>query len=397
LLLAGRDLLGTAQTGTGKTAAFALPVLHRLSASGNPAPGSGRQVRALVLAPTRELAVQIADSFRGYSRGTPLRSAVVMGGVSQQPQARALAHGVDILVATPGRLLDLVQQRLVQLHKTEVLVVDEADRMLDMGFLPDVRRIVGTLPVNRQTLLFSATMPPAIEQLARTILRQPAHARITPVAATTALIDESVCFVPRQAKPAFLLRLLRESPIARAIVFTRTKHGADRVARQLSRSGIRAEALHGNKSQSARQRMLASFRSSQPPVLVATDLAARGIDVDGVSHVYNFDLPLDAEVYVHRIGRTGRAGASGQAVSLCDPDERPLLAAIERLIRRRLAVDPAAPAPAAPEGYRSPAHAKRRPAAPHGQPAAARPMAAPRPPRRPAHVKRRPAAGFAQA
>ena len=338
-LIAGRDLLGCAQTGTGKTAAFALPILHRLTHAGNPPRGSGRRIRVLVLAPTRELASQIGESFAAYGRHTPLRHVVVYGGVGQGPQVRALRHGVDILVATPGRLVDLMNQGHIDLNFVEIFVLDEADRMLDMGFLPDLRRITARLPKRRQTVLFAATMPPAIERLADDLLNDPVHVRIAPVQATTELIEQSVCFIPQREKPRLLAHILSTKPIARAIVFTRTKHGADRVARELNRSGIRADAMHGNKSQSARQRTLASFKSSRPPVLVATDVAARGIDVDGVSHVFNFDLPHEAETYVHRIGRTGRAGASGIAISFCDHGERAYLKAIERLTRKAIAVD----------------------------------------------------------
>ncbi|MBI1899914.1 MAG: DEAD/DEAH box helicase [Planctomycetia bacterium] len=345
-VLAGRDLLGCAQTGTGKTAAFALPILHRLTDRGNPPKGAGRRIRVLVLTPTRELAAQIAESFRAYGRNTALRQAVVFGGVGQNPQVRALKHGIDILVATPGRLLDLINQGYVDFRAVETFVLDEADRMLDMGFLPDVRRIIARLPEKRQTLFFSATMPPAIEQLAGAILRDPVRVRIAPVQATTELIEQSVCFVPKHHKPQLLAKLLAKKPVTRAIVFTRTKRGADRVARHLNQSGIRAEAMHGNKSQSARERTFASFKSSRPPILVATDLAARGIDVDGISHIFNFDLPHEPETYVHRIGRTGRAGATGTAISFCDHEERPLLKDIERLIRRTLDVDQDHPVPA---------------------------------------------------
>jgi ATP-dependent RNA helicase RhlE len=338
-VMAGSDLLGCAQTGTGKTAAFALPILHRLSQAGAPPRGAPRKVRVLVLSPTRELAAQIGESFRTYGRHTPLRHTVIYGGVGQGSQVGALRQGVDVLVATPGRLVDLLQQGHVDLRSVEVFVLDEADRMLDMGFLPDLRRVLARLPAQRQTVFFSATMPPAIEQLAHGILRQPVRIWIAPVQATSALIEESVCFVPQQQKSHLLARWLATKPIARALVFTRTKHGADRVARDLNRAGIRAEAMHGNKSQSARQRVLASFKSPRPPIVVATDLAARGIDVDGISHVFNFDLPREPETYLHRIGRTGRAGASGVAVSFCDHAERKHLKDIERLIRRSIRQD----------------------------------------------------------
>lgn len=361
-LIAGRDLLGCAQTGTGKTAAFALPILHRLTHAGNPPRGRGRRIRVLVLSPTRELASQIGESFRAYGANTSLRHTVVYGGVNQNPQTRALGHGVDILIATPGRLIDLMGQGFIDLSSVEIFVLDEADRMLDMGFMPDVRRITARLPSRRQTVLFSATMPEPIERLADTILRNPVRIRIAPVKATTELIEQRVFFVPKQQKTRLLADFLRRQPVTRALVFTRTKRGADRVARQLNQVGICADAIHGNKSQAARQRTLEDFKFSRTHVLVATDLAARGIDVEGISHVLNYDLPHEPETYVHRIGRTGRAGASGIAVSLCDEEERKLLKAIERLICRTLLVEqnllgsadrvaPAkehAPAPAAP-------------------------------------------------
>jgi ATP-dependent RNA helicase RhlE len=338
-ILAGRDVFGCAQTGTGKTAAFALPILQGLTQHPSAPRRQRRPIRALVLSPTRELAVQIGDSFRTYGRHTGLRHTMVFGGVNQQPQVRDLQQGVDILVATPGRLGDLMNQGFVNLDQVEVFVLDEADRMLDMGFLPDLRRILAKLPAERQTLFFSATMPPSIQELADSLLDDPQRIRIEPIRETTALIAESVCFVGKQGKAQLLVDLLSGREVARAVVFTRTKHGADRVARQLNQAGIRAEAMHGNKSQAARQRALAGFKSDRPPVLVATDVAARGIDVDAVSHVFNFDLPREPEMYVHRIGRTGRAGASGTAVSFCEDQERKLLQAIERLIRRKLPVE----------------------------------------------------------
>ncbi|NUQ66223.1 MAG: DEAD/DEAH box helicase, partial [Pirellulales bacterium] len=356
-VLAGRDLLACAQTGTGKTAAFALPILHRLGDASQPQRHGRRRIRVLVLSPTRELASQIHESFRVYGQHTGLRSTVVFGGVGQQPQVRALQHGVDIVIATPGRLLDLMNQGFVDLSSVETFVLDEADRMLDMGFIPDVRRVVLRLPSRRQTLLFSATMPEAIGQLAATILRNPTRIRIAPVKATTELIDQSVVFVSRQNKPRCLADFLTTRAFSRALVFTRTKRGADRVARQLKQAGIRADAMHGNKSQSARQRSLADFKSNRTAVLVATDIAARGIDVEGISHVLNYDLPEEPETYVHRIGRTGRAGASGFAISFCDGEERKHLKAIERLIRRTLpAVQgvTAGPSPV-PAGPRKPA------------------------------------------
>lgn len=375
-VIAGRDLLGCAQTGTGKTAAFALPLLHRMLKAAPPT-GRRRKPRVLVLAPTRELAAQIGESFQAYGRGTGLRHAVVFGGVGQHPQVRALQQGVDVVVATPGRLLDLVGQGLLDLTAVDTLVLDEADRMLDMGFIPDVRRIIAQLPRERQTLLFSATMPPPIEQLAAAILRKPVRVRVAPVKATTDLIQQSVCFVPRQEKPRALTRFLRDQPFTRALVFTRTKRGADRVARQLRQAGIQADAIHGNKSQSARLRTLSDFKSSRTPVLVATDIAARGIDVEGISHVLNYDLPHEPETYVHRIGRTGRAGAAGSAVSFCDHDERSHLQAIERLLRRALPVIAHGKPARQARPARSPAgaHAGRAPAPPQRAPAR-RPIAA---------------------
>ncbi|HEY1599450.1 MAG TPA: DEAD/DEAH box helicase [Pirellulales bacterium] len=357
-VLAGRDMLGCAQTGTGKTAAFALPILHRLTHAGNPPRGNGRRIRALVLSPTRELASQIRESFHTYGNHTALRYSVIYGGVGQRPQVQALRNGVDVVVATPGRLLDLMNQGHVDLGSVEIFVLDEADRMLDMGFLPDLRRVIAKLPVKRQTLFFSATMPAPIEQLANAILRDPAQVRVAPVKATAELIEQSVCFVPQREKTRLLTEMLKKNQVTRALVFTRTKHGADRVVRQLMQSGIKAQAIHGNKSQGARQRTLECFKSNRPPVLVATDLAARGIDVDNISHVFNFDLPNEAETYVHRIGRTGRAGSSGIAVAFCDPGERSYLRGIERLIRRALVVDSensVASVPAAPGNQPRPA------------------------------------------
>lgn len=334
--LEGHDLLGCAQTGTGKTAAFALPILHRLSAE-RPT-DKKRRIRALILSPTRELASQIAESFRAYGRNGPLKSTVIFGGVNQNPQVKALRAGVDILVATPGRLLDLFNQGHVDLRAVQIFVLDEADRMLDLGFMPDIRRIVAQLPRERQTMLFSATMPADIRQLANSILRNPQSVHVTPTATTADRIEQVVYHVAKRNKPALLKYLLRSSPISRALVFTRTKHGADRVAKDLLKAGVKTAAIHGNKTQSARARALADFRSAAVPVLVATDIAARGIDVDDVSHVINFDVPNQAETYVHRIGRTARAGASGIAVSLCDHEERSDLKAIERLIRRSIDV-----------------------------------------------------------
>lgn len=337
-VIAGSDLLGCAQTGTGKTAAFALPILHRLMSAGAP-PRHGRKIRVLVLSPTRELAAQIGDSVRTYGGSMPLRHAVIFGGVGQFPQTRALQQGVDVLIATPGRLCDLMQQGYVDLRGVETFVLDEADRMLDMGFLPDVKRVIAALPKQRQTLFFSATMPAPIEELANAILREPVRIRIAPSKPTVELIEQSVLNVPTTHKARVLAKMLCTPEVTRALVFTRTKHGADRVVRHLAKSGIKSEAIHGNKSQTVRIRTLANFKSSRTRVLIATDIAARGIDVDDVSHVFNYDLPHEPETYVHRIGRTGRAGAAGKAVSFCDSTERQLLKAIERLIRRAIPME----------------------------------------------------------
>ena len=331
-VLAGSDLLGCAQTGTGKTAAFALPILQVLSAG--PAHGHAHHViRALILTPTRELAAQIGDSLTAYGRHVGLRHAVIYGGVPQGPQASALHRGVDIVVATPGRLLDLMGQKLVKLRGLEMLVLDEADRMLDMGFIPDVRRIVSALPTKRQTLFFSATLSPDIQRLAGGMVRDPVHVDATPASATVETVEQRVYLVEAENKRALLEHLLKAPEIVRALVFTGTKHGADRVARQLHRAGVQVHAIHGNKSQSERQRTLARFKRGELRVLVATDVAARGLDINSVSHVINMDIPAVPEAYVHRIGRTARADTTGVAVSFCSPDERGLMAAIERLIR----------------------------------------------------------------
>jgi ATP-dependent RNA helicase RhlE len=335
LLLEGRDLLGLAQTGTGKTAAFTLPLLHRLNKNQKPPGRNG--VRALILAPTRELAVQIGDSIRVYSQFVALRHTVITGGVPQGRQVKAMSRGVDILVATPGRLLDLVNQRHVDLHMAETLILDEADRMFDMGFIRDIRKIVQMLPRERHTMLFSATMPSEIEKLAREILVNPAKVEVTPEVITVDRIQQHVFHVPGSRKRDLLHELMTDPALSRVIVFTRTKHGANRLAEQLMKSGVNADAIHGNKSQGARQRALNDFKDNRSRVLVATDIAARGIDVDGVTHVVNYDLPMEAESYVHRIGRTARAGAGGIAFSFCDPSEKKYLRDIERLIKRPIA------------------------------------------------------------
>jgi ATP-dependent RNA helicase RhlE len=332
--VAGRDVVGIAQTGTGKTAAFALPLLHRLGRTeGRPWP---KAPRVVVLCPTRELGGQIVDSFRAYGRHLRLKVALAIGGVPINRQIRTLAQGIDVLVATPGRLLDLAGERAVQFDRVEVLVLDEADRMLDMGFIRDIRKLVGMMPSARQTLFFSATMPAEISQLADQMLRDPVKVAVTPAATTVELIEQRAIRVDRAAKPDLLVSVLKGEAVERALVFTRTKHGADRVVRGLNRAGIPAEAIHGNKSQGNRERTMAAFRSGAIRTLVATDIAARGIDVDGVSHVVNFDLPNIPDTYVHRIGRTARAGASGIAISLVSPDEMTFLRDIEKLIRRQV-------------------------------------------------------------
>jgi ATP-dependent RNA helicase RhlE len=332
LALAARDIVGIAQTGTGKTAAFALPILHRLlQARVRPQP---KTARVLVLSPTRELSSQILDSFNAYGRHIRLTSALTIGGVPMGRQVRSLLQGVDVLVATPGRLLDLVQSNAVKLNQVEFLVLDEADRMLDMGFINDIRKIVAKLPVRRQTLLFSATMPKDIAELAEEMLRDPARVAVTPVSSTAERVTQRIIQVDHSAKAAKLAQLLKQEQIDRALVFTRTKHGADKVVKGLAKAGIAANAIHGNKSQNHRERVLASFRSGEIRTLVATDIAARGIDVDGISHVVNFDLPNVPETYVHRIGRTARAGADGIAISLvAGAEEMGYLRDIERLIR----------------------------------------------------------------
>ncbi len=330
-VLAARDVVGIAQTGTGKTAAFALPILHHLSAARRaPEP---RSCRVLVLSPTRELSSQIVESFETYGRYLEPRVALVIGGVPTQPQVRALARGVDVLVATPGRLRDLMQMGAVRLDRVEIFVLDEADRMLDMGFIHDIRAIVGRLPQRRQNLFFSATMPQAITELAGQLLRNPVRVAVIPGATTVERVEQRVIHIDRAGKPALLAEILRQEPIERVLVFTRTKRGADKVVRALDKAGLAAEAIHGNKSQNQRERVLANFRTGHVRTLIATDIAARGIDVEGISHVVNFDLPNIPESYVHRIGRTARAGAAGIAISFCDADERSCLRDIEKLIR----------------------------------------------------------------
>jgi len=337
LLLAGKDLLGIAQTGTGKTAAFGLPILQQIAEAR--APAGRRRTRALVLAPTRELAIQIGEEMKAYGRHLNLHQTVIFGGVGQHPQVRALARGVDVLIATPGRLLDLLGQGHLRLDRVTHFVLDEADRMLDMGFIHDVRKVVAELPKRRQTMFFSATMPQQVARLAGDILTDPLRIEVAPAATTVEKVEQRVFFVETANKRALLADVLKDPALNRVIVFSRTKHGANRIAEQLEKRGVEAAAIHGNKSQGARQRALEGFKSGRVRVLVATDIAARGIDVDEVSHVINFDLPNEPESYVHRIGRTARAGAAGVALSFCDGAERAYLRDIEKLTRQRIEVD----------------------------------------------------------
>ena len=365
-VLAGRDLLGCAQTGTGKTAAFALPILQNLSAQTPQRPC----IRALILTPTRELALQIGDSFSAYGRHLKLRHTVIFGGVGQQPQVEALRRGVDILIACPGRLNDLIGQRLIDLSGIEIFVLDEADRMLDMGFVHDVKKVIAKLPRRRQTLLFSATMPKEIEELADSLLHDPAVVKVDPVSSTVDRIDQKLYFVEKKQKIELLAYLLQDKSIVNALVFSRTKHGADRIARLLNKAGITAAAIHGNKSQTARVNALEGFKAGKTRVLVATDIAARGIDISELSHVFNYDLPEVPETYVHRIGRTARAGADGVAISFCSTEEREYLAGIEKLNRKKIPVVTGHPwegmPPAQPQAVQQPARkgaAKARSAA----------------------------------
>jgi len=346
-LLEGRDLLGVAQTGTGKTAAFAIPIIQHLAVDGGGTGRGGKRIiQALILTPTRELAIQIDESFRSYARHTRLRTTVIFGGVGQKPQTDALRSGVDILVATPGRLLDLMHQGYVHLNDLRFFVLDEADRMLDMGFIHDVRKVIAALPKQRQTLFFSATMPTEVQKLSASLLTNPVKVEVTPVSSTAETVQQEVYFVDKPNKPKLLIHLLNEREIPVALVFSRTKHGADKLARLIDKAGIRAEAIHGNKAQNARQRALNNFKERKTRVLVATDIAARGIDIDSLSHVVNYDIPNIPETYVHRIGRTGRAGASGIAISLCDAEERPYLRDITKLIARQIPVVEEHPFPA---------------------------------------------------
>lgn len=342
-VLKGRDLLGCAQTGTGKTAAFSLPMLHLLQQSG---PGKHRIIRGLVITPTRELAIQIHESLNAYGRYLPLKHAVIFGGVSQVPQVQQLKHGVDILVATPGRLLDLMHQGYIALDGIRFFVLDEADRMLDMGFIHDVRKVIAALPKQRQSLFFSATMPPVIQQLAETILKNPAEVKVNPVSSTVEIIQQELFHVDKGNKPNLLIHLLDEKKMPTVLVFTRTKYGADKLVKVLIRQGIKSEAIHGNKAQQARQRALSNFKAGITRVLVATDIAARGIDVDDLQYVVNYEITNVPETYVHRIGRTGRAGASGTAYSFCDEEELAYVRDIEKLTKQQIPVNKQHPFPA---------------------------------------------------
>ncbi|MFS0869228.1 DEAD/DEAH box helicase [Paenibacillus xylanilyticus] len=334
-VLAGRDLLGCAQTGTGKTAAFSVPIIQLLSEKSS-GPKPGRRIRSLILTPTRELAIQISDNIKTYSRYTDIRCSAIVGGVSQKVQERALNQGADIIIATPGRLIDLVNQKRIDLSFIEILVLDEADRMLDMGFIHDVKRIISKMPSKKQTLFFSATMPPEITKMVKTLLVDPVKVEITPVSSTVDRIEQSVYLLENGKKQNMLNHILQDKSIVSALVFTRTKRGADRVTRELSKVNVTAQAIHGNKSQTDRQKALNNFKSGVTRVLVATDIAARGIDVEELSHVINFNLPNIPETYVHRIGRTGRAGHSGMAISFCEKEELPFLKDIEKVIKKSI-------------------------------------------------------------
>lgn len=337
VVLEGKDLLGCAQTGTGKTAAFAIPILQNLYNQKHEEKGAWN-IKALILTPTRELAIQIDESFAAYGKHTGLKHLVVFGGVSQYHQTNALRKGVDILIATPGRLLDLVEQRFISLQHIKTFVLDEADRMLDMGFIHDVKRIIAKLPAKRQTLFFSATMPAEISSLSKSILTNPVRIEVAPVSSTAEKVEQAVYFVEKNDKRSLLIHLLKDQSIKSALVFARTKYGADKIARELHKANIKCDAIHGNKSQAARQKALSNFKDGRIRVLVATDIAARGIDVDDLSHVINFELPNIAETYVHRIGRTGRAGMSGIALSFCDVEEREYLRDINKLITQNIPV-----------------------------------------------------------
>ncbi len=359
IILQQRDLLGCAQTGTGKTAAFAIPILQLLY-NDRLQHKEQKTIKALILTPTRELAIQIDESFAAYGRHTGLKHLVIFGGVSQNPQVDALKRGVDILVATPGRLLDLMQQRYVHLDHIKMLVLDEADRMLDMGFVNDVKKVIAKVPQKRQTLFFSATMPKEIQNLADTILTRPEKVEVTPVSSTADTIQQELFYVEKNDKRALLAHILKDKDIKTALVFTRTKHGADKVVKDLVRVGITAEAIHGNKSQNARQRALSNFKNRTTRVLIATDIAARGIDIDDLTHVINYELPNIPETYVHRIGRTGRAGASGIALSFCDSEEIEFLKDIHKLITKQIPVNEAHPYPMSPQSMVAKAEAAKQ-------------------------------------
>lgn len=381
-ILDGRDLLGCAQTGTGKTAAFALPILQRLDEAYRS--GLPRGLRCLILTPTRELALQIGESFQAYGRHLRIRSSVIFGGVGQTPQVEALKRGVDILIATPGRLLDLIGQGYIRLDSLKIFVLDEADRMLDMGFIHDIRKVIKLLPEQRQSLFFSATMPPDIQELSMDILRNPAEVTVTPVSSTAEMIDQYVYLVDKINKPKLLLHVLETQDSPSVLVFTRTKYGADKLAKVLNKQGVKADAIHGDKAQNARQRALAQFKNGEIRVLVATDIASRGIDIDALGFVINYEVPNIPETYVHRIGRTGRAGSSGTAISFCDHEEAPYLYDIEKLIgklisimqehpypmeeemppRRQPHAPKSAPKAASPQGHRRPRHQGARHAKP---------------------------------
>ncbi len=373
IALEGKDILGCAQTGTGKTAAFALPILHKLhSEKIEEIHGIRRVPRALILAPTRELATQIGESFENYGRHTGLRSLVVYGGVSQFVQVKELMRGIDILIATPGRLIDLMQQRHIVFREIGIFVLDEADRMLDMGFIQPIRQIAKEIPTPRQTLLFSATMPREIQNLAHSLLHNPVKISVAPVASSVPQIEQVVYFVQKEKKLALLEQLLGQPGVDRALVFTRTKYGADKLTRKLQRTGVSAGAIHGDKAQNQRERALENFRTGRSWVLVATDVAARGLDIDNVTHVFNFDVPNEPEAYVHRIGRTGRAGATGIAIALCDPQERAFLRDIEKLTGKQITINPTPEGlqqevkhPAPPRNHQPHSHNSHRPHGSH--------------------------------
>lgn len=361
-ILAGKDLLGCAQTGTGKTAAFAIPILQ-LQSKERTAKKGRRPISTLILTPTRELAIQISDNFAAYGKQLHLKHTVIFGGVPQGRQVQALRAGVDILIATPGRLLDLIQQKIISLSDIEILVLDEADRMLDMGFIHDMKKVLKLVPAKRQTLFFSATMAPAVQKLSESILNNPEVVKVTPVSSTAEIIQQSVYFVDRKDKRKLLVDILKDRSISRSLVFSRTKHGADKLVKELQKKGISAAAIHGNKSQNARQKALSLFKDNEVRVLVATDIAARGIDIDELPHVINYELPDVPETYVHRIGRTGRAGADGVAISFCDVEEHDELKAIQKLIGKQIKVveDHDYPASATPAEVAPPRKKKPRP------------------------------------